>query len=214
MPIEISSLSQLDETEVQNMIATLSQWMAERHPDVELTRGVFHDLVLYFNGVLNAAIQENINRVRNSNSLLKITEDPTLADADIVDDVLSNFNLTRDNGTPAVGLVTVVLNSPARTAISVATRFAEEDEQAIFLPTESFVVLPPDATITAANERKMIAVGDGTFAANITVRAQDVGVAGNIRRGTVLTPNSVLNNVAAVYAAADFIKGRDPITNE
>ncbi|NBT75268.1 MAG: hypothetical protein EBT15_04725 [Betaproteobacteria bacterium] len=62
------------------MVATLSQLMAERHPEVELTRGVFHDLVLYFDGLLNAAIQENIDRVQQSNSLLKITENPSLAD--------------------------------------------------------------------------------------------------------------------------------------
>lgn len=214
MPIEISSLSQLDEAKVQSMIATLSQWMAERHPDVELTRGVFHDLVLYFDGLLNAAIQENIERVRKSNSLLKITADPTLADTEIVDSVLSNFNLVRDNGTPAVGVVTIVFNSPTRTAISAATRFTEENDQVVFLPTEAFVALPPTATVSAANERKMVAVGDGTYAANITVRAQEIGAAGNIRRGTALVPNSVLNNVASVYAATDFIKGKDPSTNE
>jgi uncharacterized phage protein gp47/JayE len=214
MPIEISSLKQLDEAKVQSMVATLSQWMAERHPDVELTRGVFHDLVLYFDGLLNAAIQENIDRVRQSNSLLKINEDPTLADTEVVDQVLSNFNLTRDNGTPAVGVVTVVFNSATRTAISLATRFTAENDQVVFLPTEAFIVLPPTATATASNERKMIAVGDGTYAANITVVAAAVGAAGNIRRGTKLTPNSALNNVADVYANADFIKGKDPSTNE
>lgn len=215
MPIEITDLSQVDDTKVQNTINTLSQWMAERHPDVELTRGVFHDLVLYFNGLLNTAIQENIDRVRQSNSLLKINEDPTLADTEIVDQVLSNFNLTRDNGTPAVGVVTVVFNSPTRTAIPAITRFSVEDNpEVVFVPTEAFVALPPNATTTATNERKMIAIGDGTFATNITVRATAVGAAGNVRRGTLLVPNSVLNNVANVYANTDFIKGKDPSTNE
>jgi hypothetical protein len=215
MPIEISSLTQLNPEKVQAMVATLSQLMAERHPEVELTRGVFHDLVLYFDGLLNAAIQENIDRVQQSKSLLKITENPELADADLVDQVLSNFNLTRDNGTPATGALTIIFNSDTRTEISSAVRFAAEDAGVVFVPTNSFVVFSAASAdkATETNQRKMIPVGDGTFAATITVIALSVGSAGNIKRGVNLTPNSVINNVAAAYAATDFIEGSDAATN-
>jgi uncharacterized phage protein gp47/JayE len=214
MPIEISSLKQLDAAKVQAMIATLSQLMAERHPEVELTRGVFHDLVLYFDGVLNAAIQENIDRVLQSNSLLKITETPDLADVDIVDQVLSNYNIARDAGTPATGTVTIVFNADLRTEIASTVRLTPESGDIIFLPTDTFTVLPSNETPVNDNERKMIAVGDGTYAANITVAATEVGTAGNIKRNTLLTPNNVLNNVANIYANSDFIRGKDPSTNE
>lgn len=217
MPIEISSLTQLSPAKVQEMVATLSQLMAERHPEVELTRGVFHDLVLYFDGLLNAAIQENITRLQQSNSLLKITQDPTLADPDIVDQVLSNFNLQRDNGTPAVGAVTVIFNADVRTEIPADVRFTAEDaENTIFVPTGAFVVLPTTTVdvLTDANQRKMIPVGDGTFAATINVAALTVGDSGNIKRGVTLIPDNLLNNVAAAFAAADFIDGRDAATNE
>jgi hypothetical protein len=216
MPIEITSLSQLSAEKVQSMVATLSQLMAERHPEVELTRGVFHDLVLYFDGLLNAAIQENIERVKQSNSLLKITEDPTLADPDIVDQVLSNFNLSRDNGTPATGTVTIIFNGDVRTEIQQGVRFTAEDNNLVFVPTATFIALPSTTTgaLTEANQRKMIPVGDGTFAATINVIATQVGEAGNLKRGTTLTPDTVLNNTAAAYAAADFINGKNPATNE
>ena len=114
MAIEIASLSELDTAKVEQMIAKLSQYMQERHPEVELTRGVFHDLVLYFNGMLNAAIQENIDRVRQSQSLYAITQNPALAEPAIVDQVLSNYNLTRDNGTPATGVLTLLFLQPCR----------------------------------------------------------------------------------------------------
>jgi hypothetical protein len=216
MPIEITSLTQLNPAKVQEMLATLSQLMAERHPEVELTRGVFHDLVLYFDALLNAAIQENIARVQQSSSLLKITQDPTLADPDIVDQVLSNFNVQRDNGTPAVGSITIVFNADVRTEIPANVRFSIDGAETVFVPTDTFVVLPTTTTeaLTGASQRKMIPVGDGTFAATVTVIAQDVGAAGNIKRGVNLIPDNVLNNVAAAFAAADFIDGRDPATNE
>ena len=216
MPIEITSLTQLSPTRVQEMVATLSQLMAERHPEVELTRGVFHDLVLYFDGLLNAAIQENIARVQQSNSLLKITQDPTLADPDIVDQVLSNFNVQRDNGTPAVGSITLIFNADVLTEIPDTVRFTAEEAETVFVPTGSFLVLPTTTTdvLTDANQRKMIPVGDGTFAATVNVVALSIGAAGNIKRGVNLIPDNLLNNVAAAFAAADFIDGRDPATNE
>lgn len=216
MPIEITSLAQLSPAKVQEMVATLSQLMAERHPEVELTRGVFHDLVLYFDGLLNAAIQENITRVQQSNSLLKITQDPTLADVDIVDQVLSNFNVQRDNGTPAAGSITILFNDDVLTEIPNTVRFTADGNAVVFAPTDSFTALPTTATgvLTAANQRKMLPVGDGTFAVTITVAALSIGEAGNIKRGVSLTPDSVLNNVAAAFATSDFIDGRDPATNQ
>jgi hypothetical protein len=214
MSLQITSLTQLDPAKVESMIATLSQLMAERHPEVELTRGVFHDLVLYFDGVLNAAIQENIDRVLRSNSLLQITQDPALADTAVVDQVLSNFNITRDNGTPAVGSATVILNAAVLTTISAAAQFTAESTGVVFVPTAEFTILPPNVIATAANERTMIPVGDGTYAATITLRAAAIGATGNITRGTKLSPNGALNNTSAVYATADFIDGRDASSNE
>ena len=216
MPIEISSLKQLNPEKVQAMVATLSQLMAERHPEVELTRGVFHDLVLYFDGVLNAAIQENIDRVQQSQSLLRITQNAELADVDVVDQVLSNFNVTRDNGSPAVGYVTVVFNSDIRTEITTAAIFESGDSTITFSPTQNFTVFPtatPTTTSIEPNQRKMVAVGDGTFAATITVIASAVGAAGNIRRRARLTSRGSISNVVDLYASADFIDGRDPATN-
>jgi len=213
MSLQISSLTELDTAKVDSMVATLSQLMAERHPEVELTRGVFHDLVIYFNGMLNAAIQENIDRVRQGNSLLDITTNPALADDTLVDQVLSNFNLTRNNGTPAVGSATVIFNSDVRTVISTAVRFATETGDVTFIPTSSFTILPTNVVSTMSNERTMIPVGDGTFAATITLQATTIGAAGNINRGTVLFPNGVVNNTASIYASSDFIKGKNASSN-
>jgi len=211
MAIEITSLNELDPAKVEQMVAKLAQYMQERHPEVELTRGVFHDLVLYFNGVLNAAIQENIDRIRQSQSLLAISQNPQLADPALVDNVLSNYNLTRDSGTPATGVATVVFNLPLTTRITPGAVFTANDTQ--FVPTQIFTALPPTATATNDGDRVMIDVGDGTYAINITVVALTAGAAGNVRRGTPLTSNFVVNNTLEAFAASDFVDGRDALTN-
>jgi hypothetical protein len=212
MPISITDLNSLDSAKIASVVDTLTQLVQERHPEIELTRGVFHDLVLYFNGLLNATVQENVDRVLQSKSLLAITQDPTLADTDLVDQVLSNYNLTRDNGTPATGVITLIFNLPTSTAIATSSVLTANGVQ--FAPTANFTILPPTALPSAATDHVMIPVGDGTYTANITVIATTVGAAGNIKRYTKLLPNFVPNNVLGIFATSDFISGRNPLTNE
>lgn len=211
MALEISTLNELDQTKVDQMFQTFSQLMQERHPEVELTRGVFHDLVIYFNAVLNGAVSENIDRVLASNSLLTISQNPTLADAAVVDQVLSNFNLTRDNGRPAQGEATIVFNQPVTTVLEDIIVFSADGVK--FRPTTSFTALPPGSTVVEDSEREMIAVGDGTYAVNILLVAIENGVSGNIRRGTKLLPDIAPNNTAAAFSALDFVNGTDAPTN-
>jgi hypothetical protein len=211
MAIQVTSIDSLDTARVQELLATFKQFVKERHPEVELSRGVFHDLVLYFNSVLNAAVQENISRVLQSNSLLAISQNPDLADPVLVDQVLSNFNLTRSGGAAAVGDVIVVVNQAVPTQINSAIRLTANG--VTFYPTRTFVGVPPGDSAAADGSRAMVAVGDGTYAFKITVFATEIGATGNIPRGTKLVPDIAPNNVAAMAAATDFIRGADAPTN-
>lgn len=212
MAIAITDLNELAPEKIETMFTTLSQLMQERHPEVELTRGVFHDLVLYFSSVLNAVMQENIDRVLQSNSLQRIKDNPALADAEVVDQVLSNYNLQRDPGQAATGLATVVIPFAVTVNVAAATELRAND--IVFNPTTSFQILPPGSTAVLDSERVMSPVGDGTYIATIPVRATEIGKVGNVARGTTLVPNFMPANVTAIYATADFIDGRDPATNE
>ncbi|NDD53042.1 hypothetical protein EBZ39_04045 [bacterium] len=212
MPLEITSLRELSPEKIAATVATLAQLMQERHPDVELTRGVFHDLVLYFNGVLNTAVRENIDRVLQSRSLLQITQNPALSEAELVDHVLSNFNVTRNAGAAATGAATLVFLLDRRTVLPAGIEYTTA--AARFQATEEFTILPTGSTATQANERVMIAVGDGTFAATIPLVATAPGVAGNIKRGTKFFADSIPGNVSEAFAATDFVSGREPATNE
>lgn len=211
MPLQITNLDELDQATIDQMFATLSQLMQERHPEVELTRGVFHDLVLYFNSVLNATVRENIDRVLQSKSLLKITQNPALAEPQLVDEVLSNFNLQRGEGLYASGEVTFILRDPTTTIIQTALRL--NTDLVSFNPVATFTAVPPGEPITSALDRRMIAVGDGTYAVNVSVKANTPGLIGNIKKGTTLVPEFIPDNTVAIYTSSDFVNGADPLTN-
>lgn len=212
MALEISSLRELSEEQVADMLATFAALMQERHPNVELTRGAFHDLVLYFNSVLNAAVKENIDRILRSRSLLEITNDPALAEDELVDHVLSNFNVTRNPGAFATGAATFVFLQPVQTTIPADLAYSAAEFN--FLPPNEFTILPPESTPADATQRVMIAVGDGTYRATIPLVATTVGAAGNIRRGTELRAAAIPNNLVEIFAASDFVSGADPATNQ
>lgn len=212
MSLEIASLRELSPEKVASTLLTMAQLMQERHPDVELTRGVFHDLVLYFNSVLNTAVRENIERILQSRSLQQIIQNPALAEDELVDHVLSNFNVTRNPGATAFGAATFVFLLNTRTVLPVDVEYTTEE--ATFVPAETFIVLPTGSIPTQTNERVMIEVGDGTYAVTVPFVATTVGTAGNIRRGTKFYANSIPGNVAEVFAAADFVTGKNPATNE
>jgi len=211
MSLQVTNLNELNEEKVEQMFQLFTQLMQERHPEVELTRGVFHDLVVYFNSVLNAAVQENIDRVLQSNSLLKIQANPALADSDLVDQVLSNYNLARDQGAAAVGQVTVITSLAVETVIEQSTRF--EANGLSFQPLTTYRGLPPNSTPAGDADKIMIEVGDGAYAFNIEVVALEPGEAGNVKRGTSFRPTPVPSNVDDLFAAADFINGRDQPNN-
>jgi hypothetical protein len=211
MALQINKLSELDPARVAELLALFSQWVQERHPEVELSRGVFHDLVLYFNSALNAAVQENVNRVMQSNSLLAITQNPEIADPDIVDRVLSNFNLTRGVGTTAAGEAIVIVNKPINTTVISGVNLTANGVR--FLPARAFTGVPAGAPTNFEGARALVPVGDGTYAFKIALVAVNPGASGNIPRGTKLTPDVAPTNVNSIIAATDFTGGTDALSN-
>ncbi len=96
MGIEITDLSALDPTRVESTQEQLTQMISEDYPEVELRRGVIHDLVMSLHAMLIEGVANtNTDKIRQSMSLSRIVADPTLADDELVDAVISNYNVVR-----------------------------------------------------------------------------------------------------------------------
>ncbi len=212
MTLQVTNLAEVSTARTAELLSFFTQLIQEKYPNIELSRGVFHDLVLYFNSVLNAAVQENVARVLQSNSLLSIKENPAIADDAIVDKVLSNYNIERYAGTRASGEATVIVSQLATTNISELTLFSANG--ITFTPTRSFSGILPGQVATSPGDRTLIPAGNGTYAFTITVIATETGAAGNLQRGTLLVPNALPSNVNRVFLTTSFTNGSDAFTNE
>lgn len=212
MALQVTNLTEVNVTRTNELLTLFTQLVSEKYPNIELSRGVFHDLVLYFNSVLNAAVQENIARVMQSNSLKSIVDNPAIADDTLVDKVLSNYNLTRYEGATAVGEAVVITNQLATTLISETVVLSANG--VAFRPTRNFSGILPGQAATDPGARTLLPVGDGTYAFTISIIATSAGAAGNLKRGTLLVPNATPTNVNKIFIATDITTGADALTNE
>lgn len=213
MAIEVTSLDQLDAQLVADLQAEFVQLVNERHPEVDLSLGVFNDLIAHFSGGISGAInQYKINQYLKARSLEDINNDPALADDALVDLVLSNYLIARKTGAPATGEITIVVAADSPIVLSNQALF-NSSGAAFYLPA-AYIALPSTNTsLLSLNERRLTPIGDGTYAFTVPAIATTNGAVGNVQRGSTMTPQAPPDQFIKAYAATDFVGGTDVETN-
>ncbi len=212
MGLKVQAISELDADVVEQAQAELSQLIQERHPEVELTRGVIHDIVAFFAGGISGGInQTEINRVLESRSLLAIETNPLLADDTLVDHVLSNFLITRKTGTHASGDITIVVEGDATVVVSANVVYTANGLN--FLVDAPITARPPGSTTSDPNDRVLQPRGDGSYEFSVPATAESVGDTYNVRAGTKFTPVVPPSRFVTAFGASDFTGGTATETN-
>jgi len=206
MAIQVTSLNQLDPDAVLQLQEELTAMLRERHPEIEVASGPIRSIVLYLAGAFTGVNQLNWDRYRRSNTLKAIEADPTLADDEIVDGVVSNFLVDRQVGTRATGLATIVVSLNSPVVIGAETVFLSDGQA--FMPGAIYIGRPV-GTVIGSNDRELSALSDGTYAFTLPLTAVENGAAGNIRRGAPIVPVIAPENFVRAQAAADFTGGFD-----
>lgn len=211
-PVTLPGLDQLDQATVDLYRRLLVAVMEEYNPQLDLNkRGPVHDLVLHPRAVLSAAQEYRLQAVFRSGSLRDIAADPTLADPDVVDRVLSNFRLTRRPGAPASGQVAVVLSSQTPVVVPRGTVFVIKGQT--FAAADTFAARAPGQNLLGPNDRPLAPVPNG-FAFSVDVAAAQNGSAGNVTYGSLAAVAQPPPRFVQAYAAADFAGGADQETND
>lgn len=211
MAIELQDLTSLDPNAVQqNLLAVIAQ-LQEAHPTLDLRRGPVHDLLAYFHAVLATAEQVNVTRYQSARSLAAIQADPTLADPDIVDDVLSNYRVTRTAGAAATGSCTIVLSADLTVTIAQGAVFVANGQN--YVTPSVFTAKTESAQVRTSTDRLITPLNDGSFAFTIDLVAQNTGSAALLPKDSLMTPLAPPANFVTAYATSDFTGGTDTETN-
>jgi hypothetical protein len=212
MPVELRNLEELDpEIVAQNLFEAVSR-VQEDNPHLDLRMGVFFSLVVYYHAVLATQLQANVADYLAARSLKAIEADPTLAQPDLVDDVFSNFGITRKPGSKATGQVTILLSRDINTVIAQGAvfeatgglRFVTEDVFTAKLGTDH-IILDTDRVLTQTPE--------GNWAFTIEVVAEAEGAESQLKKDSILAPLVEPNFYVTSYASSDFLGGTSAETN-
>jgi len=211
MTIAITDFDDLTAVQVAQEQATLAEMMQESNPALKFLRGVLHDYLAYYGGVQAAKNVEEMARLQRSQSLNEVVEDPTLADDDTVENIASNFLVTRLPGTAAAGEITIIIDTFASVTIASGAVFEGNGQE---FTTEHSVTARTSSALLASDTDVVLApLDDGTYAFNIPVVAREAGIASRLTAGTLAVPQVSFTYYTTSYAAADFTGGADEETN-
>lgn len=211
MGITITTLDQLDTAAVQQIHAELTQLLQEKHPEVELSRGVVHDLVLYFSAVFTGRDRAELRRYLSARSLKAIEENPDLADTELADHIFANYRISRKAGVHASGTITVVVSADVTTIIPAGAVFTANGLR--FVVANAYVARATHTLPTGPYEVGLTPQGNGTYAFSVPATCATEGPTGNLRLGTKLVPESPPGNFVTAYAGSDFSGGASTETN-
>ena len=210
---ELSNLTDLDNADVQQVLEQLTTQLQELNPSLDLKRGVFKDIVAYYHAVLETAIRTNLERYQSARSLQQINAHAVAADSTVVDEVLSNWGVTRKTGTRAIGSVTVEI-SQAR-SVTIPANFTFSVNGLTYVATQTFTSRTSEGQISnPVTDRLLVQLSNGNWAFTIEVEAEDVGSKYKLNAGDTLNPDRTVVSFVASYATSTFNDGLDAETNE
>lgn len=208
---ELTDLKAIDSEGVQQLLSRLTAQLQALNPELDLKRGVFHDTVLYYHAVLEAAIRANLERYQSARSLQQIETDPSLADTAVVNEVLSNWGVIRREGTKALGSVTIELS--AAQSVTVPGGFAFQANGKEYVSTASFTARTSEVQIASDTDRLLQPLSNGNWAFTVDVEAREIGSDYKLNAGDLITPIRSLVGYVTSYATSSFEDGLNTETN-
>lgn len=200
------ALTELDPDAVAAALTEVATTVGESEPNLDLRPGPLADLVVYWNAVLGTRVRQYVEDSLAARSLLRIAQDPSLADADAVDDLLGNYRLERLPGSTASGTVTVVLSDD--TTVVIASGSVWRSRGRVYRSPTVVVAKAEAEAILADTDRLIRPLGGGRYGFDLTLVAEAEGDAYNLKKGVPLAPDAVPPNFVSAAVATDFVGGK------
>lgn len=211
MTIEINSIDDLTAENIENKREELIAFIQEKYPLIDISRGVFSTLVLELSAIFGAKFEEELNRWKSSRSMKAITKDPSLADDDAVEHILSNYNVSRKQGAYATGQLTLVFTK--NIAYIIPAEYSFICNGISFITTKSYAIYSSNSTILDSDSLVLTPTKEGGYSCNIEVIATVEGSAGCVRKNSDFEIVNPMPSLIQAYATDDFVGGIDTETN-
>lgn len=173
---------------------------------------VLRDLLVDPEAAIEGVTTGQIEEARKSSSLKRLKEAQDAGDdvdQEDVDAILSNFNIKPHSGTPAKGIVKIVV-SDGTVAYSVAAGSVfKTSEELEFTSDDQVTAVPEGNSSPTISSPVPLYQGAAGYFFLVPVTASEYGASGNITQGTSLTPSAQLPSFVMAEAYKDFDGGSD-----
>lgn len=209
---------EVSQTDLQDAEAFLVEYLSEAIPEASFERGsAVRDFAVSAFTYIFAYLRGEIDRVALRQSVFRIQEEEFTDEDDIaqaVDEVLSNWFLTRRTGQVARVTAQLRFTEKVTVPISLSTRFWRTQDAAFYVDSDTEPYVIPDTSMTP--------VFDSTgavqyYVVNVPLRAARVGTHYNIEPGTfyrVEAPSGGLPYFSGAYNLVDIDSGKDDESTE
>ena len=193
---------------------TITSVMSEAFPNSKWQAGDQLEGIVAEPIALGFAFSEyRLDLQEQSLSLAAVAEDPDLADDDLVDRLLSNYFIERQEATVAFGSILVVVNRATIIPVSNGAAFSANSQT--YVTTRSWRVFPPGTREEDPDNGVLVleARSDGNYQFTLPVQSENTGPETLLARGAVLTATTPFPGQVSVTAASDFGGGLAADTN-
>ena len=171
---------------------------------------VLRDLLVNPEAAIEAVTAGQIEEARKSSSLKRLKDAQDAGenvDQEDVDAILSNFNIRPHSGTPAKGLVKIIVaDGTVAYSVPEGAVFSTADGRA-YTADSQVVASLADVSNPSVTPTTTLYQGAAGWFFLVPVTASDVGADGNISQGTSLTPESRVPSFVMAEAYKDFCGG-------
>ena len=202
------TLDDLTQEQFDEQASALVDLIRTKYPKLDLRKGtVLRDLLINADSVVGAMFSTQADEQRNCASLLRLqerSEEGEEIDADDVNRILSNFNMTSNSGSNATGIVRVFVSSPRTYSIASGFVFTTLDGLSFTSTMDVEAAEEP-----AGDSQTKLYSGASNYWFLVPVECTTIGSNGNLEQGTALEPQSTIFNFVSAAAYKTFSGGSD-----
>ena len=208
-------INNTDPTLTQAGRETITSVMSEKYPNSKWEAGDQLEGIVVDPVSFGYAYSEGrMDKQEASFSLAAVEADPTLADDALVDWLLSNYFITRQEATVAFGSLLIIVDRATIIPFANGAEFTVGTQ--VYLTQQSWRIYPPGTRTEDIDNGILVMTlrTDGNYQFLLPVQSEATGPDALVSRGAVFTPATTISSQVSVTAASDFGGGLSADTNE
>ena len=203
------SIDSVQQADFDAAEALVIQMMRSAYPALDLRRGtVLREWLIRPTATFYAQNSQSYNELQMARTLQAISENPSVATTDNINDIASNFSITQRVGSQAYGTVMVKVQYLRTYYIPVSFQLSTLDGVAFNVTQAYTVTQQPDTN--DPTQLPLYTNTDGTYYFLLPMIAALAGTSGTIAAGTSLVSSTAFDGFIIAEAYANFSGGVDP----